>query len=298
MNIQSVKLLLDSNELPSKCDVIFLNPPFSQRGGSTYNSFFGELIISSSIAFAFIINSLNFLKDDGELIAILPASCLTSEKDLNARKFIYRYFSMSVDSALSHKTFDKCSVHTVCVRIVKKNNQYTTKENKDVSIYHTLPSLQLFRGKLSIYNSVNVTRSEGFPLIHTTNLKEKYLSPKLHCTSYVFKPNSTISGPCLLVPRVCKPSFNKISIYSHPDSIVISDCVISISLIEENFYSIEELYEFIYNNWNSFRTIYHGTCAQYTTLKLLQSFFHSFNIYASILNSYNINADSLIDASL
>jgi hypothetical protein len=292
LDSQYVKVLLDSDELSSKCDIIFLNPPFSQRGGSTYDSFFGELVFSSSVAFAFIINSLNFLKEDGELIAILPASCLTSEKDSNARSFIHSYYSMSVDSALSHKTFDKCCVHTVCVRIVKKIFNYTIEEEQNASVYNTLPSLQLFRGKLSIHNSVKSTQSNGFPFIHTTNLKEKYLNPNLHYSSNVIKPNSTISGPCLLLPRVCKPSFNKISIYSQSEPIVISDCIISISSLEENLYSIEDVYEFINNNWSLFRTVYHGTCAQYTTLKHLQSFFHTYNIYASILNSYGFIADT------
>lgn len=296
LDLNRVKRYLDEKftSTHDKFDLILLNPPFSQRGGGLVNAFYNDQIIKCSPALAFVINSLNFLKSEGELVAILPSSCLTSDKDESARNLLQSYYNLSMELKLSKRTFDGCSVHTICVRISKldfKGETYSfhqpSKKEHESNSEEGRSALKLFRGKLSIPRSEEfIDNSTGYQFIHTTSLSNGNI---ISSKKLITKSNSTISGPCVLIPRVCKPSLSKVVVYYSEEPIVISDCIIAV--FPSSDLDVNTIKDTIHTYWPLLMQLYTGTCAQYLTLNRLRAFFQSVNIQASIINSLSIGSN-------
>ena len=67
--------------LNGRTNLVLLNPPFSCRGGKRVSARVGGLTSECSPGLAFVVNSIDYLTEGGELIAVLPQGSLTSERD-------------------------------------------------------------------------------------------------------------------------------------------------------------------------------------------------------------------------
>jgi len=69
-------------------DLVLLNPPFSCRGSTRHPAVVSGAALTCSRAMAFVARSLTYLAPGGELLCILPSSCLMSDKDAAVRAAI------------------------------------------------------------------------------------------------------------------------------------------------------------------------------------------------------------------
>ena len=260
-----------------KIDLILLNPPFSQRGVKPILWEELDYKITSGLALNFIYRSLAFLKPSGFLVAVVPNGCLTSERDKMALDYLKKNYIFQVIAQNKEACFDKVKVKTSIILI---ENNRPHKELLDNSCKILNLKSKVFRGKFQMHTLKEKLDKTGFPLIHTTSLKNHQI--ELLNAPIVTSPNSLIKGPAVIFPRVGNFNQDKVCILAPESEVVISDCLFSIECKSEKEAQI--LKEIVHLNWKSFKENYSGTGAVYTTLKKVDFFFTKlyFNNYCKI----------------
>lgn len=255
--------------LRCKINLILLNPPFSYRGGTFWQATLKGQELKSSIALAFVIHSLQYLADRGELICILPRSSLRSERDAAAWATIKQDYSVNIVKSNGAMTFAGFTPKTVVVLIKRltrtrsKSQMQQVSGNQDkTNFIKKFQSVEICRGSLAM----NHVKCDGVsvPLIHSTELKGTVVDLAQRRAS---TNTSLISGPAVLIPRVGRPNKNKISLLLVHDTIAISDCVIALKTRTAKH--TRQLHRLLLENWNFIEKCYDGTCASYTTVNII-----------------------------
>ena len=271
LNDKSREKLQNDPNLKGKIGLVLLNPPFSCKGGSYKNVQVQGEKIKCSTAFSFLLHSLPFLTDDGQILAILPASCMHNEKDNDARKILEKLGLFEILGTNGHKTFSACTARTTMVRF---KNQQTKRINKrqDKTIKVNAPNFNIVkkytliiqRGKIQMHMFKPSFSANALPLIHSTELAKSGVDISKYRIDNI---RNSISGPLVLLPRVCKPIAYKILIYPSKKPIVLSSCVIAIKC--KSIVQAKVVQEALLCNWALLKQAYDGTCAMYITLKKL-----------------------------
>lgn len=250
-------------------DLIVLNPPFSCRGSLFEKVFYGDKSVKCSKAMAFILRSCRYLRPGGEILAIVPRSCLFSQKDSHSRKVISDLHTVEDLGIYERPGFLKASVSVHLIRVTKLSDNNSTTATSPNRIEQIRPnhgySLVFMRGNHSVSDSAVKTR--GPSLIHTTDLFNSEISISrrraVHCTKLV-------SGPVLMLPRVARPNVEKIAIGTFAKPVVPSDCIICVKTNppghEEHLQSQFRVF------WRALRDSYSGTCAAYLTMEAFKDF--------------------------
>lgn len=257
-------------------DVILLNPPFSCRGSTTLSETVAGKAVRCSKALAFVIRSLRYLARGGVLVAILPSSCLHSEKDSFARALLAKLYDFDVLPISEPVRFAGCSVSTRIVRIRRREGQafspHTLTANRD-------PRFQVVRGIRP--NDKTVGEIKLLPFVHTTELNGN--SVTLGRAVSPSPADRLIHGPAVLLPRVGRPKKDKISLLSAERSVRISDCVLAITHPDQA--AVSSLFEVMLSDWDNVCKLYRGTCAAYTTLARLRSYLSTLDICSERLSA-------------
>jgi type I restriction-modification system DNA methylase subunit len=74
-----------------------------------------------STAMAFLVEAINFLKEDGVMYAILPQSVAYSQKDKKIRNHLIEKYHFRVIEELNNQEFEKCTPSIVLASINDKN---------------------------------------------------------------------------------------------------------------------------------------------------------------------------------
>lgn len=248
-------------------DVILLNPPFSCRGGRRHRVDVQDDWIECSLGFAFVLIAVEYLKNHGELIAILPASCMTSQKDREARQWLNENGLLEILSSNGRNTFAGCYPHTVILRFTKKRmqKQQSVEQSPKSSVTSGFRRIQLIRG-LTQMHSVEGTSGKSLPFVHSTELRKDGVDISKRQASCAGR---CVVGPAVLMHRVGLPSVDKVVLYGLATPIVLSDCVIALQCASKR--ESLTLLSTIRDNWSTFEATYGGTCAPYTTVKGLAS---------------------------
>ncbi|HEV3037934.1 MAG TPA: hypothetical protein VHA33_09135 [Candidatus Angelobacter sp.] len=252
-------------------DLILLNPPFSSRGGSRCQIPVGDELLSCSRAVAFVILSLRFLNLNGELVAIIPAGSLTSEKDRQAWQLLRETFDVAVMGTNGHKTFDGCFPQTVIVRISARRQcvaPTVVRKHRELPI-EGAPRLVLYRGSLQMHELRNGGGATEVPLVHSTCLRNGSVDfAQFRASNARF----TIKGPALLLVRVGEPRQEKIVLYTGRNVFALSDCVIALKAQKEE---LKKLYQQLIASWSSLLKLYRGTGARYITVARISNLLRS-----------------------
>lgn len=247
--------------------LVLINPPFSCRGGSRHRVSVGDITISCSRAMAFLINSTKYLSREGRVVALLPASCLDSEKDANARRMLSREFVLEKFGGAAPYEFRGCSVEVAFVSVVRRPSICALspiqlkQSNNDVSFVH----IKVVRGKISMDLIPETKGRVKVPLIHTTDLRDGSIQKT---NRSVISGRSIVSGPAILIPRVGRPDYRKIGWLDEGTTCAISDCIIA---IEGPRVAIASLHDLMKINWDMIAKSYIGSCAKYMTLSNLKN---------------------------
>ncbi len=257
------------DKIRNKVSLVLLNPPFSCRGGAFRHIHFNGQVIRCSTAFAFVLNTLPLLSEDGQLIAIMPSGCLNNEKDQEAWTQLRKLGSVEIVGTNGHKTFSGCYPRTVIIHFDKQGTcGKVARQIEDQNIIAATNNkfgVEIFRGKIQMHSVVTTLPPNGISFVHSTELALGELNLSKYC---VKKSLKTLVGPAVLLPRVGNPTKNKVALYKGRKPIALSDCVIALKCRTAK--NAKVLYKTILSNWEIVNSIYGGTCARYTTIKKIE----------------------------
>lgn len=248
-----------------KFDLILLNPPFAFQCSRPIQARGAYHDQSCSVAFAFLFTALEYLEDDGELLAIMPTSSLRSERDAASRQALRRGHNCTIIAEPSYDRFPGLDVSTYLMRVTRKKGVSTWSElKKSETDQHR--SFTIMRGKVSVKRSERVVQSGLHSWIHTTSIRSSKVQER-----YELPEGTAVGQHCFLrkgaivVPRVGKVRPSQIAVTTRRE--VLSDCLFGITLEDVNHSRV--LMEFFKRDFRNFLDLYAGTGAPYTTQQKL-----------------------------
>lgn len=262
--------LLDT--LVEAIDLVFINPPFSCRGGSKMKAEIGGEILGCSVAMAFVAATLPYVASRGTIVAILPSSCLTSEKDALARRALNRFYDLQLLGEGGIDLFTNCSVNTVFVMLKRR------PQARKLRVVQSNASEDLrwivVRGALP---AATPTGDAGAPpFVHSTELVDGQVT----FTRGGIAGQRTVTGPAILIPRVGRPLSSKICWLEANIEVVLSDCVIAVQA--ERYSDLEGLRDWLACNWSKLEAQYVGSCARYITVLRLRDLLAKAAFHATV----------------
>jgi hypothetical protein len=268
-----------SDQFPDPCaatsigafDLVLLNPPFSDVKSSVKRPRGRFSGLSCSNSFAFLLTALDYVAQDGELLAVLPTSTLKSERDSHARALLRRNFLCRVLAEPSYDRFPGLDVSTYLVSVRPKRSKASlsydfTQQNVSGAQW------SISRGKISVPRADREVFSGAGGWIHTSSIRSSCIA-----TRYAFSERTlgstqqVVEAGSVLIPRVGKVTPGGITVISEPE--IISDCLFGISFDDGRM--SEVLVRAIREDFPSFRSIYAGTGAPYTTVSRVSRFISS-----------------------
>ena len=250
-----------------KIDLALLNPPFSCRGGTRTRVLTEFFDATCSTAMAFILHAFEYLSSDGEILAILPAGSISSEKDHQAWEQLRRHANVEVLSQQDRGTFDRCFPTTKLVHIRRGAVRPPLPGNCAVRVIETQAPLRapvvIYRGKVQMH----YVPKGRTPLAHSTDLKGFRLVLNGHRTKAGL---SAVHGPFVAICRVGKPDREKIALHFAESEIAISDCIVVLAC--ESKPHAEAVHSAILEHWTELASLYDGTGAKYITVAKIAGF--------------------------
>ena len=259
-----------------RVSTVLLNPPFSCRGGRREQVSLGGKRLTSSVAMAFILTSVDYLTPDGQIIAVAPRGIEKSERDEAAWDLLHSMGVVEVVGYPDRGTFPGTAHRSLLLRFTMGSPTLPRKAPPNLaSTLGKRPLVSLVRGTVQMHRA-RIT-STGKPLVHTTDLFNGQLRPKLRKTCV---SGRSCYGPVILVPRVGLPTPSKVVRLSLRSEIVLSDCVIALECgSEEDSVRVERAIE---ERWDEFEDSYGGSCAPYISLKALKNVLDRFGFQPEV----------------
>ncbi|MCR5463234.1 MAG: methyltransferase [Bacteroidales bacterium] len=250
-----------------KYDLIVFNPPFSCKGGTLCNIEFEGQAFKCSTALMFLAEALEYLNETGVIYAILPISCLYSQKDKVLWDYLTENHQLKVLEKLDRPYWQQCSPNILLVSL-RSNAARAVEEQTKGYDFTRLPITRIVRGTIGMHEAVFAEGRAGKKMIHTTHLHgNKVTTPGQISNGEQY----CIKGTAVLIPRVCNPNKGKICIYDDRSAYVLSDCVIALQTKGRK--DAQTVFDTLMAHWDDFKEVYNGTGAKYTTLERLRVLF-------------------------
>jgi len=284
INPHSRGMSLPIRGMKGKINLVLLNPPFSCRGGVKIPASINGVKILCSTGMAFVLNSVDYLCENGIIIALLPVGSLTSEKDAMTWQLLEKLGTVNITMQNNHNIFPQHEVHTLVLHFVKGGVDYKSKtrfmiQNQQSTHKFNKPSLLLMRGNLQMNELQESVNSDGCPLIHSTELLKTGLSFHRRVNNKTLR---IVNKSAVLIPRVGKPTMDKIVCYTGDNIFALSDCVIA--MICGDRIQARSLWENLRNNWTILKDAYVGSASKYITLRRLTNALNSLGYPVRYLN--------------
>ena len=247
-------------------NLVLLNPPFSCRGGTRVSATSGGVTSKCSVGLAFVMSSIDYLVEGGELIAVLPQGSLTSEKDATTWNLLRSMGDTEVLKTNGLRTFPRAVVRTAVVRFQKRHSHAKAEPSpvlntRSAAWQELYPPVHIVRGTTSvseIQRSSENTNSIAF--VHSTHLRDFTISSHLEVRSRLGR---CAVGPMVLLPRVGQPKRSKVARYLDSNVFMLSDCVIALTCHSSE--AAELLWKDLQANWSLLEQEYVGSGARYIT---------------------------------
>ncbi|MGW8305314.1 MAG: methyltransferase [Achromobacter pulmonis] len=236
-------------------DLVLLNPPFSRRNRRTYKIIFGDEELQASIALAFILNSLPFLRPSGAILAVVPDGCLVGACDEPVWRVLRSHYEVEVIRDNARSAFHGVRARTCLVRMTKLEKQIAL-----VPSAADKADLRILRGRVQMHCRKIVSTRLGQPLVHTSHLLDGVVAD-----SGEYVEGRVVAGPALLFPRVGRITPGKLCVLGADRRVVLSDCVLAVT--SESVAEAKALRRQVLEEWPAFASAYRGTGAPYITLE-------------------------------
>ncbi len=247
--------------------VVLLNPPFSCRGSRVVETVVSLGSVRSSVALSFILRSLERVAPGGQAAALLPESCLRSEKDERAWRAIDRLASVQVVGEFGWHDFTRAHARSIVVHLRRSAAGPLAAVPRAADAVVATPcrasALTLLRGRYPMH--LAGPPGHGVDIVHTTNLRGGRVNGERIGSAPV---RYAVKGPLLLIPRVGVAGPQKICLLAAGATIALSDCVFALAGGRSQ---LEAARERILERWQTFEACFGGSCAPYTTTRRLWS---------------------------
>ncbi len=259
-----------------RVSLTLLNPPFSCRGASGVDVSLGDVSRRVSVAMAFVITALRLMRKDGELIAILPAGTLTSEKDELAWQWVRKCGVVRTVSRHGRFMFDGCFPRTALLHVDLRRKPCTksTTNRRQIPREGRWP-VSLIRGSIPMYRVNGLRR--GVRVVHSTNLQGGQV---VGHSGHVATATRVVSGPAVLLSRVGEPTKEKVVLHLTAQPVALSDCVLGLACRNQG--TAIAVRDLITKNWRRLRRGYGGTGAPYITVRRLDDILSSLGVTLSV----------------
>jgi len=256
--------------------VVLLNPPFSERGAAArWTVSLDEYDYRCGRALAFACWAADSLSPASELICLLPAGVVHSERDASAMAALARLGDLEVTPCEGDSLFTGFRLRTVCLRL-RRGPLSPALDGEREEAGATPPIDGLARGQAKAWTEAS-SRFRGPAFVHTTDLREGRVMIRRRLPAAHPRSDDPLCGPMVLVPRVGRPDVRKVCVWvDRGEGLVISDCVIAIR--RESLPAAEGLAQTMRRSWALIEPCYGGTCAPYITLKRLAAVLGSLDI--------------------
>lgn len=250
----------------STVDLVLLNPPFSARRVKTVAVILPDNTkIKCGRAIAFVIESMRYCRNGGQILAILPSSSRNSIRDADAWRCLEAACDIRSLFALGHDTFPGCSARAHAFRFTVRRKigglaPNTTAPKRSPALQ---PDVLIIRGHVAMHK----TQSTGkLRVVHSTDLIRNVYHPS---GRFVDTGEVLQQRPVLLISRVGRPDHRKISMLE-PANHCLSDCVIA--LVGKTNDITQAVRREILNDWVTFAALYQGTGAKYVGILQVGAF--------------------------
>jgi predicted RNA methylase len=260
----------------SEIDVVLLNPPFSCRGNSYHLAELCGEQVKCSTAMAFVIGATHYLNRRGHIAAILPASCMTSDKDANARIALSKTYSIEWQRFDGEGNFPGCEVSVVLLYLRPGAGERRAALKPGLALVQKQEiHAHISRGTFPMDQAKTCLHKRGLKLIHSTGL----VGHRVEHTHRVNIQRSFVDGPAIFLPRVGRFNPSKISLKPSPERVAISDCIIALQTTDSLL--LPELFQRLLASASYLGASYEGSCAKYTTIERLTDILRNINVVAS-----------------
>jgi hypothetical protein len=259
------------SRLQGTVSVALLNPPFSCRGATRLCVSANKVELTCSRALAFVITSLQYVSLGGEIVVLLPAGSLFTEKDRKAWDFLNAVTVCELVAMNGHKVFNGCRARTAIVHFTKTKEcqepEESCKVKSDPPGVEKRNSVFVLRGRVQMHTVAAISQRLSAPLVHSTDLGIGRLDLS---GSRAHRSHPGISGPAVFVPRVGEPNKEKIFLYALRKRVILSDCVIALKCKSPK--QTRVLHSTLLRRWTQLEEKYGGTGAKYITIGSLSQF--------------------------
>lgn len=241
-------------------DLILLNPPFSARSTHRYPVAVGiELRAMVSQAASFVLGAAQLLRPGAEMIAVMPASFLSSSRDQIARNLLERLGDVEIVERLPRKAFRGCRAASVILRFARQRaaaSRFYAPPTGEIGMAAAMHLVTDFiRGNVRVHDTKDGHRGRR-RFLHTTHLQDERAAPVLRSVPVTAR---IVRGHAVLMPRVgCVPS-SKVVVACFHKAVVLSDCIFALRTTTAN--DARRLQKAIVSNWRLFEAEYVGTGA-------------------------------------
>lgn len=251
-------------------DLIVLNPPFTCRGSSIKRVMIGVMEYHVSTAMSFLVGALPYLSDRGAIYAILPISCVYSQKDRQCWQYLQENYHACVLTEVHKASFSgRCAPNIVLIYLGREPYPMRERQQAANDVGLDFPLCGIYRGRLGVNKMQQPNEGQdSLPFIHTTNMRKGELVDVGRVPKGI---KEAVKGYGVLIPRVCNPNKGKLVLLERKEC-VLSDCVVLLKTRTKR--QAEQLKAYLIGNWAEFTKIYVGTGARYVTMERLREYFH------------------------
>lgn len=262
-------------------NLVLLNPPFSCRGGSRLPIVFERESLFSSRALAFVAAAIPYLAAEGTLVAILPSSIVSAQRDRAAWDRL-KLAGAEIVMEFDRNTFKGASVGGVVLRLRRRHSKFGSARKRTLQTDPLTPStsfsqktpIEVFRGKLPRYKALKSLCPTGYPYVHTTDVGSRgWITSKgqRRPGGRILRVNgserSVVSGPLVLLPRVGTPKSQRPTLYLPRDRILLSDCLFALKCVSRA--ETVACHSKLTLMWRFIERFYFGSAAKYLTIEHL-----------------------------
>jgi hypothetical protein len=256
---------------------VVLNPPFSYRGNGGPIVSFGEFRGRVAPSVHFLVEALQGLNPAHGFYVVLPNGAVLSERHLSIWNEIRRNYLVEEIEHFRTNSFKGARVSTMLVRLTAdpsgKALEPIVSASKMADSTVGCRCVEVIRGRVPVHRAQSDAVVDPVPFLHTTSLSKLSEPP----TAFADRSKSDVS-PLLIITRVGRwvaPVSVEIG------RVVLSDCLIGLRPRDRSLLGVLE--RDLIRSEASFRNIYRGTGAQYTTLKAITAQLESLNWHPHVL---------------
>lgn len=254
--------------------LLLLNPPFSCRGGTRFRIETPDGDLHASAAMSFVLTAMQYLHEDGTVVAVLPSGCLHNLKDRAAWKHVRRKYSACIVADHSMRAFPSSAASTAIVRLSPRRSRHVSlTDTRGVEAANSNLTVRVVRGCHPMYEAKWGLR--GHVLVHSTDLRRATVHLNGRRAS---RSGRLVNGPAVLMPRVGQITVEKIALYRWSTPIVMSDCVIALTTL--SLTQARAVQQRLVDGFLTLKSHYVGTGAPFITLDRLQIALQSIGITA------------------